>query len=88
MPQVTELPVQDPLTGEPLPHLVDQPSDIHHHPTWSLALMTGYGTDNVLVLNTAHGDPMRSPLAIVDVGRAPLTGSLSCWAHTKPPLSA
>ncbi len=67
----SEFPVQDVLTGEPLHHLVDQPSDVSHHPSWSLLFITGYGTDNVLVLSTAEGDPMRSPLALVDVGRAP-----------------
>lgn len=66
-----DFPVQDPKTGEPMTHLVDQPSDIAHHPTWSLLFMTGYGTDNVLVMSTAEGDPMRSPLALIDVGRAP-----------------
>jgi len=64
-------PVQDPLTGEPMTHLVDQPSDIAHSPTQTIALMTGYGTDNVLVLNTAALDPMSSPVAIITVGRGP-----------------
>ncbi|TNF31835.1 MAG: hypothetical protein EP329_11730 [Deltaproteobacteria bacterium] len=64
-------PVQDPLTSEPMTHLVDQPSDIQCSPTLSVALMTGYGTDNVLVLNTAAADPMASPLAIITVGRGP-----------------
>ncbi len=66
-----DFPVQDPKTGEPMAHLLDQPSDIAHHPTWSLLFMTGYGTDNVLVMSTSEGDPMRSTLALVDVGRAP-----------------
>ena len=64
-------PVQDALTSEPLTHLVDQPSDIQHSPTQTVALMTGYGSDNVLVLNTAEVDPMASPIAIISVGRAP-----------------
>ncbi|MFT7579059.1 MAG: YVTN family beta-propeller protein [Myxococcota bacterium] len=71
MVTVPDFPVQDPLTGEPMTHLVDQASDINHHPTWSLAFVTGYGTDNVLVLNTGVQDPMHSPLAIIDVGFAP-----------------
>lgn len=66
-----DFPVQDGLTGEPLTALLDQPSDVAHHPRWSLLFMTGYGSDNVLVMSTAEGDPMRSPLAIVDVGHAP-----------------
>ncbi len=72
-PAVTteDFPVRDTVTGQPISHLVDQPSDINHHPTWSLAFMTGYGSDNVLVLNTAESDPMRSPLAVIDVGQAP-----------------
>jgi len=66
-----ELPVNDPLSGMPMSQLVDQPSDILHHPQKTLLFVTGYGTDNVLVLSTAHGDPMRSPLALIDVGHAP-----------------
>lgn len=66
-----DFPVQDPKTGEPMTQLVDQPSDLAHHPSWSLLFMTGYGTDNVMVLSTAEADPMRSPLALIDVGHAP-----------------
>jgi len=66
-------PVQDVLTGEPMLGLLDQPSDIAHHPTWSLLFVTGYGSDNVLVMSTGEtgADPARSPLAIIDVGHAP-----------------
>lgn len=64
-------PVQDPKTGEPMTHLISQPSDINHHPTHTLALMTGYGSDQVLVLNTAASDPMLSPVGLVEVGWAP-----------------
>ncbi|MCA9515405.1 MAG: c-type cytochrome [Myxococcales bacterium] len=70
-PAQIQNPVADPLTGEPMTALVDQPSDIASSPTWSLAIVTGYGTDNAIVLNTASQDPMRSPLAIIDAGRAP-----------------
>ncbi len=66
-----DFPVKDIVTGEPMVHLIDQPSDIAHHPTWSLLFVTGYGTDNVLVMSTAEGDPMRSTLGVIDVGRAP-----------------
>jgi len=64
-------PVQDPKTGEPITHLVAQPSDINHHPTHSLALVTGYGSDQVLVLNTNSPDPMLSPLGLIEVDWAP-----------------
>ena len=67
----SDFPVQDVLSGEPMTHLVDQPTDVAHHPSWSLLFMTGYGSDNVLVMSTAEGDPARSPLAIISVGRAP-----------------
>lgn len=67
----SELPVQDPATGEDMLGLVDQPSDLAHHPTHTLLFMTGYGTDNVLVMSTAEGDPMRSPIGIISVGHAP-----------------
>jgi YVTN family beta-propeller protein len=63
--------VKDAQTLEPLMHLVSQVTDINHHPFWSLALVTGMGSDNVLVLNTAALDPMASPLGIIEVGRAP-----------------
>ncbi len=66
-----DFPVQDRLTGEPLTHLIDQPSDIVHHPSWSLLFVTGYGTDNVLAFSTASGDPLRSPVAVMGAGRAP-----------------
>lgn len=66
-----DFPVQDSLTGEPMTHLVDQPSDIVHHPSWSLLFVTGYGTDNVLAFSTASGDPLRSPVAVMSAGRAP-----------------
>jgi cytochrome c peroxidase len=64
-------PVKDALSLEPLTHLLAQASDINHHPTWSLALVTGMGSDNVLVLNTADSDPMTSPLGILEVGQGP-----------------
>lgn len=70
-PAEMDFPVQDTLSGEPMTHLVDQPVDIAHHPSWSLLFMVGYGSDNVLVSSTAEGDPMRSPVAVIDVGHAP-----------------
>ena len=74
-PSQPDFPVQDVLTGEPMMALVDQPVDINHHPSWSLLFVTGYGSDNVLVMSTADldgaPDPARSPLAVIDVGHAP-----------------
>ena len=64
-------PVRDELTHEPMIARLAQPSDINHHPTHTLALVTGFGSDNVLVLNTAAKDPMRSPVGIIEVGMAP-----------------
>ncbi len=64
-------PVKDPETGRPLTQQLAQPTDINHHPTMTMVFVTGHGSDNVLVLNTADADPMRSPLAIIDVGQAP-----------------
>jgi len=68
---VASPPVQDPGSGEPMLHLVDSPSDINHHPTHTLAFVTGEGSDNVLVLNTRGTDPLSSPLAEIKVGMAP-----------------
>ncbi|MCC6621157.1 MAG: beta-propeller fold lactonase family protein [Deltaproteobacteria bacterium] len=67
----SELPVKDPATGENMLALVDQPSDLAHHPTHTLLFMVGYGTDNVLVMSTSESDPMRSPVGVISVGRAP-----------------
>ncbi len=71
VPATGSLPVKDPASGEPMTHRVEQPSDINHHPTWTLAFVTGFGSDNVLVLNTAAADPMVAPLAEFKVGHAP-----------------
>ncbi|MFT5429548.1 MAG: YVTN family beta-propeller protein [Myxococcota bacterium] len=69
--ETARLPVVDPLTNEPLESLIAQPSDINHHPKLSLAFVTGFGSDNVLVLNTSEADPMLSPVGIIRVGKAP-----------------
>lgn len=74
---VSSPPVQDPLSGEPMLHLVDSPSDINHHPTHSLAFITGEGSDNVLVINTRGIDPLSSPLAEIKVGMAPKSVAFS-----------
>ncbi|MCB9785833.1 MAG: c-type cytochrome [Deltaproteobacteria bacterium] len=67
------LPVVAPSSGEPMTARVAQPSDVNHHPTMSLAFVTGEGSDNVLVLNTGSfdGDPMAHPVAEIAVGMAP-----------------
>jgi cytochrome c peroxidase len=54
-----------------LAHRLDQPMDIHHHPTHSLLFLVGQGTDNVLVFNSAMSDPMASPVAEIAVGHGP-----------------
>jgi len=64
-------PVINSSEGYILSTVVDQPSDINHHPTKSLLFVTGYGSDNVLVLNSRNDDPMRFPLAVIEVGHAP-----------------
>jgi hypothetical protein len=63
--------VQDTVTGEPLHSMVSLPTDVAHHPTHTIALVTGEGTDNVLVLNTLVPDPMSAPIGVIDVGMAP-----------------
>ncbi len=50
---------------------VSMPTDINHHPTITLALVTASGTNNLLALNTTVGDPMASPLGVIKVGKAP-----------------
>jgi DNA-binding beta-propeller fold protein YncE len=82
------LTVRDPGTGNPMTQLVDQPSALAHHPTHSLLLMAGEGSDNVLVLSTAEGDPMRSPVAAVDVGAAPRAIAIAPDGETAYVLSA
>jgi len=57
--------------NEVLAHRLDQPMDLHHHPTTSLLFMVGQGTDNVLVFNSAMSDPMASPIGEISVGHGP-----------------
>ena len=76
-PESVGLPVRDPRTGEPMTHLIDQPVDVLHHPTHTVALVVGHGSDNVLALNTAADDPMASPMALIEVGRAPKAVAVS-----------
>ena len=59
--------VADPTTGAPMHTLVALPMDIAHHPTHSLALLVGEGTDNVLVVNTLVPDPMAAPIVAREI---------------------
>jgi len=63
--------VQDPKTWRNFLARFDQPSGLRLHPSRSLGLMTARGTDNVLLLNTGYGDPMRFPMGVVQVGHGP-----------------
>lgn len=63
--------VQDPTTGAPMHTLVALPMDIAHHPTHSIAIIVGEGSDNVLVLNTLGPDPTAAPIGVIDVGMGP-----------------
>lgn len=69
--QSAQFTVADSETGRAFLTRFDQPSDVNHHPTASLAFVTNYGTDNVLVLNTGRKDVMEFPLAELKVGQAP-----------------
>lgn len=70
-------PVLDEYTGEPMSWMLAVPTDISHHPALSLAFVTSYGTDSVIVLNTAVDDPMRSPVGRIAVGFGPLSITFS-----------
>ncbi len=78
------LPVADPTTGEPMTDIIDQPTDVNHHPTWSLLFVVGQGTDNVVAFTSLAADPMRAPLAEIKVGKAPKAIAFSgdgVWAY-------
>ncbi|MEZ4268372.1 MAG: beta-propeller fold lactonase family protein [Myxococcota bacterium] len=68
-----KLPVVSPVSGEPMTARLAQPSDANHHPTMSLVFVTGEGSDNVVVFNTASSDadPIAHPVAEIAVGMAP-----------------
>ena len=78
-PEVAE--TEDEREGEssltPVLHLMDQPSEIIHHPTLSVAFVAALGSDTVAALNTATTDPAGSPIAVWEVGRAPRGLALS-----------
>ena len=65
------LPVQHGPSGEPMTAICDKPMDAIHHPSLSLMFVACEGTDNVVVLNTAAGDPMTAVLGEIRVGAAP-----------------
>ena len=71
MPTKGHFPIMDMQTGRSFLSRFDQPSDIAHHPTLSLAFVTAMGTNNVMVVNTAAPDPMQWPLADIAVGTGP-----------------
>jgi cytochrome c peroxidase len=79
------LPVKAPEHDTTLNARVAQPTDIHHHPTWTMAFITGYGSDNVMVINTSAFEPMANPIALINVGAAPKAVAFSQdgqWAYT------
>ncbi len=64
----------------------DQPMGIVHHPTMTMAFIAASGTNNVLVINTAGSDPMRWPIADIEVGMGPKSIVVSpdgktAWVH-------
>ncbi len=66
-----DMPIVDAESGRSFLARFDQPSDIAHHPTHTIALIAGRGSNNVLVINTASPDPMRWPIADIAVGAGP-----------------
>lgn len=68
---ITDMPIVDDESGRSFLARFDQPTDIAHHPTHTLAFVAARGTNNVLVLNTAAADPMRWPIADIAVGAGP-----------------
>lgn len=66
-----DLAVLDVTSGRNFLSRFDQPAEILHHPTLTLAFVVARGTNNVLVIHTAPQDPMRWPLADIKVGEGP-----------------
>ncbi len=81
-------PIRDGSSGQPMTNLIAVPWSISMHPSWSLAFVTGLGSDTVLVLNTAVQDPMRSPIAAFDTGWAPKGVAFSPDGETAYVLNA
>jgi len=75
--QSSTLPVMDPVTEETPLSLLTRPTDINHHPTLTLAFVTGMATDTVVAFNTNTPDAMSDPVAVIRVGRAPMAVTFS-----------
>ncbi|MCO4759995.1 MAG: c-type cytochrome [Myxococcales bacterium] len=75
-------PVRDPETHRDFLSRFDQPVDLVHHPSVSVAFLVATGTDNVLALNTAVKDPITAPLAAINVGQGPRGLALSADGKT------
>lgn len=60
--------VADPETGGSLLTSATIAVDVAMHPTWSLAFVSGLGSDTVLILNTRARDPLAAPIGrIADI---------------------
>ena len=87
-PMVLEFAIADPENGRNFLARFDQPHDIIHHDQATIAFVAAMGTDNILVLNTALGDPMAYPIAEIRVGHAPRALTLSADGKTLYVLNA
>ena len=74
---VAEQPILDIASSRSFLARFDQPADIIHHPTRTLALVAARGTNNVLVVNTAAADPMQWPVADIRVQDGPKAIAIS-----------
>ena len=70
-------PVEEPDGAGLLVHWMEQPMDVAHHPTASLAFVAAQGSDSVIVLNSAASDPVAAPLARLAVGEGPRSVAVS-----------
>ncbi len=70
---LAEKPIVDMSSGRSFLARFDQPTEVMHHPTLSMAMIVAQGTNNVLVVNTAATDPMQWPLADLKVGAGPVS---------------
>lgn len=70
---IAEKPIVDMSSGRSFLARFDQPMEVMHHPTLSMAMVVAQGTNNVLVVNTAAVDPMQWPLADIKVGAGPVS---------------
>ena len=70
---IADKPIVDMSSGRSFLARFDQPMEVVHHPTLSMAMVVAQGTNNVLVVNTAAVDPMQWPLADIKVGAGPVS---------------